>query len=174
MLYYNRLDNECTKLGVSRAVLPHVPHILCMPTCSHVFVPLPFTYLPFCVPYVTSFYVPYVPTFFYVLCVPSLFTCLTCLRFFYVLEVSSFFLRAWRVFIFVRAWRVFIFYVLDVPSFFFTYFTCLHFFSALRASIFYVLYVPSYWSLQNWSFRSCYKSQNKCHHLTAGCVYLEK
>ena len=127
MLYYNRLDNECTKLRVSRAVLPHVPHILCMPTCSHVFVPLPFTYLPFCVPYVTSFYVPYVPTFFYVLCVPSLFTCLTCLRFFYVLEVSSFFLRAWRVFIFVRAWRVFIFYVLDVPSFFFTYFTCLHF-----------------------------------------------
>ena len=147
MLYYNRLDNECTKLRVSRAVLPHVPHILCMPTCSHVFVPLPFTYLPFCVPYVTSFYVPYVPTFFYVLCVPSLFTCLTCLRFFYVL---------------------------DVPSFFFTYFTCLHFFSALRASVFYVLYVPSYWSLQNWSFRSCYKSQNKCHHLTAGCVYLEK
>ena len=143
MLYYNRLDNECTKLRVSRAVLPHVPHILCMPTCSHVFVPLPFTYLPFCVPYVTSFYVPYVPTFFYVLCVPSLFTCLTCLRFFYVLEVSSFFLRAWRVFIFVRAWRVFIFYVLDVPSFFlrtlrvfiflvpyeppfFTCFTCLH------------------------------------------------
>ena len=142
MLYYNQLGNECAKLRTSRAFLPYVPHILYEPTCSRVFVPLPLTCLPFCVPYVTSFYVP---TFFYVPCVPSLFTAWRVFVFFYVLEVSSFFyvldlssflyvlhvssffLRAWRVFIFVRASRVFIFYVLDVPLFFCTYFTRLHF-----------------------------------------------
>ena len=85
MLSYNRLGNECAKLRTSRAFLPYLPHILYEPKCSRVFVSLPLTCLRFCVPYVTSFYVP---TFFYVLCVPSLFTCLMCLRFFYVPEVS--------------------------------------------------------------------------------------
>ena len=131
------MDNECTKLRVSRAVLPHVPHILCMPTCSHVFVPLPFTYLLFvCLTW-------------------HHFTCLTCLHFF-TCFVCLHFLHAWRAFVFFTCLKcLHFFYVLDVSSFlyvldvssFFTCLTCLHFFlRTLRVFIFLVPCEPPFFT----------------------------
>ena len=129
--YLSRTEDmfsECGKLRAARAFVSYVPHALKCLTCSHAFVTLLLTCLPFFMCLKCLHFLRVLRAFiflgafiFYVSYVPSFFKCLACFHFLRALRGFLFlrafiFLRALRGFLFLRA---FIFYV---PNIFF----CLH------------------------------------------------